>query len=150
MSRRGGAGAVLLCVLLAASFVTAGAVLRAKTPNLALEVERLSTCPAGADQSRPSCLVLTPGGTSHAVLRIRLFVRYSDSNATIEIVGAGLNPARTLARGVRLVADRPVSYRWNGRTDVGGLAPPGVYAVRVDLPGPGRNMLWVNQRLRVP
>lgn len=150
MSRRRGAGAFLLCALLAASFLTAGTVLRAKTPNLALEVERLSTCPSGTDQSRPSCLLLTPGGARHVVARIRLFVRYSDSNATIEIVGAGLRPARTLARGVRLVADRPVSYRWNGRTDAGGIAPPGVYAVRVDLPGPGRDMLWVNQRLRVP
>jgi hypothetical protein len=150
LSRPRGAGAVLLCFLLAASFVTAGAVLRAKTPNLALEVERLTTCPAGTDQTRPSCLVLAAGGQRHSVVRIRLFVRYSDPNATVEIVGAGLTPARTLARGVRLVADRPVSYRWNGRTDAGGLAPPGVYAVRVNLPGPGRNMLWVNQRLRVP
>jgi hypothetical protein len=150
LSRARGPGAVLLCVLLAASFITAGAVLRAKTPHLALEVERLSTCRPGTDQTRPACLVLTPGGAKHSVLRIRLFVRYSDANATVEIVGAGFNPARTLARGVRLVADRPVSYRWNGRTDAGGLAPPGVYAVRVILPGPGRNILWVNQRLRVP
>jgi hypothetical protein len=150
LSRRRGAGAVLLCALLAASFATAGAVLRAKTPHLALEVERLSTCPPGSDQSRPSCLVLTPGGTRHAVARIRLFVRYSDSSATIEIVGAGLEPARTLARGVRLTADRPVSYGWNGRTDAGGLAPPGAYALRVDLPGLGRDMLWVNERLQVP
>ena len=150
MSRRRGPGAVLLCVLLAASFVTAGAVLRAKTPHLALEVQRLSTCPPGTDQSRRSCLVLTPGGRRHAVARIRLFVRYTDSDATVDIVGAGLDPARTLARHVRLVADRPVSYRWNGRTDAGGLAPPGAYAVRVDLPGPGRDMLWVDDRLRVP
>jgi hypothetical protein len=150
LSRPRGPGAVLLCVLLVASVVTAGAVLRAKTPHLALEVERLTTCPRGTDLTRPVCLVLTPGGAKHAVARIRLFVRYTDSNATVEIVGAGLDPARTLARGVRLVADRRVSYRWSGRTDVGGLAPPGTYAVRVDLPGPGRDMLWVDQRLRVP
>jgi hypothetical protein len=150
LSRARGPGAVLLCVLLVASFITAAAVLRAKTPHLALEVERLTTCAPGTDQSRPSCLVMTPGGAKHSVARIRLFVRYSDSNATVEIVGAGLSPARTLARGVHLVADRPVSYRWNGRTDSGGLAPPGVYALRVDLPGRGRNILWVNQHLRVP
>jgi hypothetical protein len=149
LSRPRGPGAVLLCVLLVASFITAGAVLRAKTPHLALEVERLSTCPRGTDQSQPACLLFTPGAGKHRIARIRLFVRYTDSNATVKIVGAGLDPARTLARGVRLVADRPVSYRWNGRTDVGGLAPPGTYAVRVDLPGTGRDMLWVDQRLRV-
>jgi hypothetical protein len=149
LSRPRGPGAVLLCVLLAASFVAAAAVLRAKTPHLALEVERLSTCPRGTNQDRSVCQLLTPGAGAHRIARIRLFVRYTDPNATVDIVGGGLDPARTLARGVRLVADRPVSYRWNGRTDVGGLAPPGAYGVRVDLPGTGRDMLWVDQRLRV-
>jgi hypothetical protein len=83
------------------------------------------------------------------VIHLRLFVRYSDAHARVSIVGEGLSPARTLADDVPLEANRAVRYSWNGRTDGGVLAPPGRYALRVNLPDRGRDMLWVNQRIHL-
>lgn len=149
MRGRRAVGAGLFVTLVIASFATAAIVLYAKTPNLALEVERLSSCRAGVDQARPICQELVPGHSRRRRLHIRFFVRYTDAHARVSIVGEGLSPARTLADDVLLRADRPVSYAWSGRTDAGRLAPPGRYALRVNLPDRDRNMLWVAQRIRV-
>ena len=149
MRPRPAIGAALFVLLALASFATAAIVLYAKTPKLALEVQRLSSCPPGTDQTRPICLSLVPGQRGRRVVHIRFFVRYSDRHARASIVGQGLSPARTLADDAPLEANVPVSYRWNGRTDGGALAPAGSYALRVNLPDRGRNMLWVTQRIQL-
>ena len=136
MSSRRGVGAALFVVVVAASFATAAIVLYAKTPRLALEVQR-------PDER------LVPNGHGHRVSHIRFYVRYSDRHARVAIVGQGLSPARTLAEDVPLKANRPVSYSWDGRTDAGTPAPTGHYALRVDLPDRSRNMLWVAQRIHL-
>jgi hypothetical protein len=142
-------GAAVFVILVLAAFATAAIVLYAKTPKLALEVPRLGTCPPGADQERPICRTLVPGRAGRSVVHIRFYVRYSDRHARVSIVGQGLDPARTLADDLPLQADRPVSFTWNGRTDGGAIAPDGNYALRVNLPDRGRNMLWVARRIRL-
>jgi hypothetical protein len=41
-----------------------------------------------------------------------------------------------------LVADREVTYRWNGRTDLGAAAPFGRYQLRVVLPSHDRDVVF--------
>ena len=116
------AGPALLVVLIVASVVTAAAVIHARSPKLALEVTRFER------EISPGC------GCKEGVAHIRFFVRESDPHAIVEIVGPDLAPVRTLASGP-LVANQPVSFKWNGRTDAGTLADPAErYRLRVLLP----------------
>ena len=137
MIRRAPAGLVLFAALALASFAAAAAVLHFKTGTLALQVQRLSC-------------QLQPG--SAGPLReahVRFLVRYSDPHAIVSIVGGNLSPAKTLAPDVPLRTGIPVSFTWDGRTDAGALAPAGAYALRVDLPERGRNMLWIAKRIHL-
>jgi hypothetical protein len=123
-------GPVLFVVLLVASVLTAAAVLHARTPDLALQVTRFTTqiSPQAKGPKR--------------VARIDFFVRESDANASVEIVGPNLKVVRTLYRGP-LVANRPVSFTWNGRTKDGALPNPHHrYRLRVILPGQDRDMVY--------
>jgi hypothetical protein len=130
------AGLALFAALAVGAFAAAAIVVREKTPNLALEVLHLDC-------------QLTPKGADHQVAHIRFFTRYSDPHARVTIVGEALSPARTLEADVRLEANKHVKYEWDGRTDAGALAPPGRYALRVNLPSRYRNMLWVAKRIHL-
>jgi hypothetical protein len=123
-------GPVLFVALLFASVVTAAAVLHARTPDLALQVTHFTT-------------TVSPGGQGpESDARIGFFVRESDPDATVEIVGPNMEVIRTLYRGP-LVADRPVSLTWNGRADGGDVANPHHrYRLRVILPGQDRDMVY--------
>ena len=121
----------LFLVLLVASVATAAIVVHARTPDLALEVTHLThrIAPQGS-------------GAKYRVARIRFFVRESDPDATVQIVGPNLTPIRTLYRGP-LAANRPVSLTWNGRTESGAVASSrDRYRVRVILPGQDRDMAY--------
>jgi hypothetical protein len=123
-------GPVLFVALLVASALTTAAVLHARTPDLALQVTRFTTkiSPQGQGPNR--------------VARMRFFVRESDLDATVQIVGPNVNVVRTLYRGP-LVANRPVSFTWNGRNRKGLLSNPHHrYRLRVILPGSDRDMLY--------
>jgi len=123
-------GTVLFAALLAASAALAAVVVHARSPDLVLEVTRFPTA-------------ISPNGDgSHDVARIRFFVRKTDPNATVEIVGPNLTVARTLAERP-LIANEPVTLSWNGRTDSGALADPrDRYRLRVILPGEDRDMVY--------
>ncbi len=127
---------MLFCALAVAALASAAAVLHYKTGTLAIQVVRL-TC------------AFDPQGSSGEVAHIRFLTRYSDPHAEVSIVGGGLSPAKTLDADVPLQAGRPVSFTWGGNTDAGGLAPPGAYALRVNLPDRGRNMLWIAKRVHL-
>jgi hypothetical protein len=124
------AGSALFVALLVASVVVAAAVIQARSPDLAIEVTRLTKeiDPTGDGQDR--------------VAQIRFFVRESDPDARVEIVGPDLKLIRVL--GARpLVADEPVSFTWNGRTSDGTLADPrDRYRLRVLLPNRDRDMVY--------
>jgi hypothetical protein len=87
--------------------------------------------------------IVSPQGKGpNRAARLRFFVREGDPDATVEIVGPDLEVIRTLYRGP-LVADRPVSFAWNGRTDAGKVANPRHrYRLRVVLPGEDRDMVY--------
>jgi hypothetical protein len=118
-------GAALFFALLAATLVVATLVVRARTPDLVLEVTSIAP------------RELTVDGT-----QIAFFVRESDSRAEISIVDADERVVRTLAAPVALPADREVVQRWDGRDDAGRPAAKGRYRLRVRLPERDRNMIW--------
>ena len=123
-------GPVLFVALLVASVVVAAAVLHARSPDLALQVTRFTKeiNPRGQGKDR--------------VAHIRFFVRESDADGRVEIVGPNLTLIRVLARRP-LVADQPVSFIWNGRTATGALADPeDRYRLRVVLPNRDRDMVY--------
>ena len=123
-------GPVLFVALLVASVLTTAAVLHARTPDLTLQVTHFTTkiSPQGQGPGR--------------VARMRFFVRESDPDATVQIVGPNVKVVRTLYQGP-LVADRPVSFIWNGRNAEGALPNPHHrYRLRVILPGSDRDMVY--------
>ena len=124
------AGSALFVALLVASVAVAAAVFQARSPDLALEVTRLTKeiDPTGDGRDR--------------VAHIRFFVRESDPDARVEIVGRNLKLIRVLG-ALPLVADEPVSFTWNGRTGDGALADPrDRYRLRVELPNRDRDMVY--------
>jgi hypothetical protein len=123
-------GPVLFVGLLVASVLTTAVVLHARTPDLALQVTRFTT------------KISPEGGGPKRVARMRFFVRESDPDATVQIVGPNVKVVRTLYRGP-LVANRPVSFIWNGRNGEGALPNPHHrYRLRVILPGQDRDMVY--------
>jgi hypothetical protein len=123
-------GPALFAALLVATVVTAAIVVHARTPDLELQVTRLT------HRFSPE------GGGASRVARIRFFVRESDPDATVEIVGPNLRLVRTLYRGP-LSADDEVGFTWNGRTGSGAIADPGErYRLRVILPSRDRDMVY--------
>ena len=110
--------------------VVAGVVVHARTPKLELEVKKLTP------RFSPS------GATKHRTATIEFFVCDSDPHAVVQIVGPQRQRTSTLYRGP-LVADKTVSYHWDGRTDSGRLASPNEkYRLRVVLPGQDRDMVY--------
>jgi len=123
-------GPVLFVALVVASVVVAATVLHARSPDLAIQVTRFTK------------EIYPGGGGPDRVAHIRFFVRESDPDATVEIVGPDLRLVRTLARRP-LVANEPVSFRWNGRRSSGALADPeDRYRLRVLLPNRDRDMVY--------
>lgn len=123
-------GATLFFLLLAATLVIAVFVVRARTPDLVLEVtDGLPTS-------------LTPVVEGSRERQISFFVRESDPEARIAIVDDRERPVRTLDEQVELVVGEAVTYSWDGRADDGELARPGRYRLLVELPGEDREMIW--------
>jgi hypothetical protein len=126
-------GPVLFVGLVVASVLTTAVVLHARTPDLALQVTRFPTkiSPQGQGPKRVA-----------RVARMRFFVRESDADATVQIVGPHVKVVRTLYRGA-LVANRPVTFIWNGRNGEGTVPNPHHrYRLRVILPGQDRDMVY--------
>ncbi len=134
MTRRVSLGAALFFAFLAATLVTAVLVVRARTPDLVLELlEPGVNQPAVFNpQSGP-----LPRGVS-----IEFFVRESDPHGFVGIVDRYEDLIRTLDSDVALTRREPVRYRWDGRTDGAGLAAPGRYRLLVELPAQDREMVF--------
>jgi hypothetical protein len=122
------AGATLFFVLLATTLVVAMLVVRARTPDLVLEVTSITPRELAADRSEEA--------------RIGFFVREDDPRAEITIVDSDHRVVRTLAAGAALPAMREVVYRWDGHDDRGHPVREGSYRFRVHLPNRGRDMVW--------
>jgi hypothetical protein len=134
VERRVGLGTALFFVLFAATLVAAILVIRARTPDLVLEV---TSPPANAD------VTFSPiGGPPPHQVDLTFFVRESDDHALVAIVDSHEQIVRTLDSDVALTERESVTYTWDGRTDSGDFAPPGRYRLEVDLPSADREMVW--------
>jgi hypothetical protein len=133
LTHRVSLGAALFFCLLAATLVTAVVVVRARTPDLVLEV----TDPGVNDQAE-----FRPDGPPPNEVPITFFVRESDGGALVGIVDSHENVVRTLDSNVALAKGDPVTYTWDGRNDDGEFAPPGRYRLLVELPSEDREMIW--------
>ncbi len=118
-------GTLALVALLIISLAFGVFVLRARTPDLALEVT-----------SFPK--ELGDRGLSEFVF----FVRFDEPRAKVEIVGRDQVVTRTLAPSIALSSEEPITCRWDGIDDDGEKAGPGRYRLRVTLPGQDRVMVF--------
>lgn len=124
------AAALFVC-LFAAALVAAAIVAASRTSDLMLEVaedfpKRFSPDGDGNDD----------------VARLSFFVRESDPDARVYIVGRDEAPVRTLDAHVPLEADERVTYTWDGRRNTGTPAPVARYRLRVVLPNEDRDMVF--------
>lgn len=123
-------GAALFAALLVATVVTAAIVVHARTPDLELQVTHLTH------------KIAPRGGGAYRVAHIRFFVRESDPDATVQVVGPNVKVVRTLYRGP-LKANQPVAFTWNGRNEQGQVPNPNHrYRLRVILPSRDRDMVY--------
>lgn len=119
-------GAALFFCLLAVTLLVGALVVRARTPDLELEVTYLTReVEAGGDPAR-----------------VTFFVRDDEPRATVEIADEDGETVRTLDPSAALVDDREVTYRWDGRGDSGAPVPRESYFLRVELPSHDREMVW--------
>jgi len=127
---RANLGAILFFALLVASLAVTVLVVRARSPDLVLEVTSF-TCAVepGAE-----------GGLDRATATF--FVRESDPSAVVSIVDSEEEVVRVLDADVALRADEQTSFSWDGLTDGGSPAPPGRYRLSVELPAADRTMIW--------
>jgi hypothetical protein len=123
-------GAALFAALLVATVVTAAIVVHARTPDLELQVTHLTH------------KIAPRGGGAYRVAHIRFFVRESDPNATVQVVGPNVKVVRKLYQGP-LNADQPVAFTWNGRNEQGRVPNSNHrYRLRVILPSRDRDMVY--------
>jgi hypothetical protein len=133
LPRRPSLGAALFFCALVATMVGAVLVVRARTPDLVLEV----TDPKPSESAE-----FSPEGPPPNEVPITFFVRESDGHALVGIVDSHENLVRTLDGDVALTKHEPVTYTWDGHTDAGALAPPARYRLLVELPSEDREMVW--------
>ena len=127
-------GTVLFFVLVVATLTTAVLVVRARTPDLVLEVTEPPAQPPRdpAGRRQPAADASRSPSSSASPTR----TRWSGSSTRRRT-----SSARSTATS-RSTEDDPVTYTWDGRTDAGGLVPTGRYRLLVELPGEDREMIW--------
>jgi hypothetical protein len=126
-------GTAAFFALLGATLVVAVLVVRARTPDLVLEVISFE----------PSTRTIAPGPAAGPdTVRMTFFVREPDPAATVTIVDSRERTVRVLDSQRPLEVDETVSYVWDGRTNSGELAAPGRYRLGVELPRSDREMVW--------
>lgn len=133
MDRRLTLGAALFACLLAATLIAAVLVVRARTPDLVLEV---------TEPARDESPTIAVGGPGADEVEITFFVRESDAEALVGIVDRREDLIRTLDASAALTENEPATYLWDGLTDAGTPAPPGRYRLLVELPSEDREMIW--------
>jgi hypothetical protein len=141
LSGRVSLGAALFFAVVVAALLTSVLVVRARTPDLVLEVLQ-----PRVDQR----VVFGAGPERRRRVTIEFFVRESDPHAVVGIVDRHEDLVRTLDPDVALSADEPVVYRWDGTTDSGTAAPPGRYRLLVELPDQDREMVFPRRFTFVP
>jgi hypothetical protein len=126
-------GALLFFGLLVATLVAAVLVVRARDPDLVLEVTRWNPCARELSSD---------GDGDGGRVRVTFFVRESDPDALVRIVDSREETVRTLDADIELIANEKVRYYWDGTTDAGDRVPGGLYRLGVTLPEHDREMIW--------
>jgi hypothetical protein len=129
---------VVFAVLVVACFVAFVLTQRLKhtpTPVQEFKMDEAFTptrIPAAACRGRvPARLVNSSGGVEYLAFKIA-----QADEVTVEIVDAANHDVATIVRDLPVERYKPLSLCWNGQlgvTQSGGLAPPGVYHLRVSL-----------------
>jgi hypothetical protein len=145
LSRRLSLGGALFGVLLAASLIAAVLVVRARDPDLALEVTQRICDPEPCVGRTKETFAFDPERQSAL---ITFFVREDDPDAFVGIVGKDDEAVRTLDSSAALEEGQEVTFRWDGRDDAGSFVAPRSYYLRVELPEGDRDMIWP-RRIRV-
>jgi hypothetical protein len=145
LSRRLSVGGALFGVLLAASLIAAVLVVRARDPDLTLEVTSRACDPEPCVGRTKTTFAFDPQRQSAL---ITFFVREDESDAFVGIVDEDEEAVRTLDAGAELSEDEEVTYRWDGRDEAGTVVAPASYFLRVELPDSDRQMTWP-RRIRV-
>lgn len=138
MSRRLSLGGALFGVLLAVSLIAAVLVVRARDPDLALEVTKRACEPEPCVGRTNTTFAFDPSSQSAL---ITFFVREDDA-AFVGIVDEDGDVVRTLDSEQDLDEGQEVTHRWDGRDDAGSLVAPRSYFLRVELPDADRDMTW--------
>jgi hypothetical protein len=82
--------------------------------------------------------------------RIAWRQRETGDDALVEIIDTGGRPVRTLLdRGTLEGDDSQQVFHWNGRTDSGALAPPGLYRVEIVIPDADRDIVPEQSAIRL-
>jgi FlgD Ig-like domain len=138
LSRRLSLGGALFGVLLAVSLIAAVLVVRARDPDLALEVTKRACEPEPCVGRTNTTFAFDPSSQSAL---ITFFVREDDA-AFVGIVDEDGDVVRTLDSEQDLDEGQEVTHRWDGRDDAGSLVAPRSYFLRVELPDADRDMTW--------
>jgi FlgD Ig-like domain len=138
LSRRLSLGGALFGVLLAVSLIAAVLVVRARDPDLALEVTKRACEPEPCVGRTNTTFAFDPSSQSAL---ITFFVREDDA-AFVGIVDEDGDVVRTLDSEQDLDEGQEVTHRWDGRDDTGSLVAPRSYFLRVELPDADRDMTW--------
>ena len=126
MSRRVSLGAALFFTVLLAAVAVSVLVVRARSPDLVLEVT--AGLPTTIEQGERA--------------RMTFFVREDEPGARVAIVDSHEEVVSTLAESAELERDEEATYFWDGETDEGEPVRPGRYRLLVELPGSDRTMIW--------
>jgi hypothetical protein len=131
---------ILFAVLLAAALIIGAVVVRAKSPDLAVEITKLPGRLHDPFTGQRARHAFSPDGDGrHDVAHITLFIRANEPHATVELIDPSSQVVKTLAADVPLSRDQKVHYRWDGRNDEGVPVPAASYRVRVLLPSQDRD-----------
>lgn len=82
--------------------------------------------------------------------RIEWRQRRASDDAVVRIIDRAEAPVRTLLDGGSLAGDDTVQvFHWNGRTDSGDLAPPGLYRIEILLRDQDREIVPERSAIRL-
>jgi hypothetical protein len=120
---------LLLCALAVAAVAALAVIQMVRLEGVVLDLAQISRVPAAqADRER--------------VVFVRFRMRSSTGDAVVRIVGRDDAPVATLIDGEPIPGDDALhTFYWDGRTDAGDPAPPGLYRAEILLRDQGREII---------
>ncbi len=82
----------------------------------------------------------SPNGDGHGDLAAIGFRIKGRDRVNLDVINASGVRLRRLAQDHKMRNRKPARFVWDGRTDAGSPAPPGVYTLRIEILGRGRTV----------